>query len=467
MIVRPRRSAGTVALSVPTGRRLSMLVLALALLGAPALVLRVLCVGSACDASGALAGTAVPFCGLPLELRREIAAGFREGRSPDVMAATAALDLVSTDMPANGRIPWPGVTNTRGTSEVPDTRVPMAFFGAGIDPGAIPSGIALDSIAATLEAVTGLRREHPEVRTGEAIAGVATNDVDAMTPLVVLIAWKGVGTPDLERAPGDWPFLASTLETGAGSLEAVTGSLPLDPAAMLTTIGTGGLPSSHGITGTLLREDDGDVSRAWSTADAGSVIATFADDLDHDTMERARVAAILTDDSDRGIIGNGWYLDAGKDDRVALVGDGSTHQALQARQMMTSQELGADEVTDLLGIVLDGRVARVDAATADVVAAIGELVPDATFVVAGTGSTRNKASIDAADLGSRVDASLGADVVRGVAADGLFLDRAVLVERSITSERVADALRRERSPNGAPLFADVYPSFAVAFSRYC
>ncbi len=57
--------------------------------------------------------------------------------------------------------------------------------------------------------------------------------------------------------------------------------------------------------------------------------------------------------------------------------------------------------------------------------------------------------------------------MQAVAADGLFLDRDVLVERSITSQRVADALRSERSLAGEPLFADVYPSFAVAFSRYC
>ncbi len=257
------------------------------------------------------------------------------------------------------------------------------------------------------------------------------------------------------------------VRSGAGSLEAVTGSVPLDPAATLTTIGTGGLPSSHGITGTLLREDDGDVSQAWSTPAAGSVIATFADDLDRGTDERSRVAAILTDPVDRGIIGDGWYLDARNDDRVSGAGDVMRRQALRVRTMVASEDLGADEITDVLGVVLGGPVARLDAATADVVATIRGLVPGATFVVAGTGSTRSDGSIEASELGSRVDEALRADVVQEVAADGLFLDREVLVERSITSQRVVDALRSERSLDGEVLFADVYPSFAVAFSRYC
>ena len=430
------------------------------------MVLRVLCVGSACKAGEAVAGAAVPFCALPPELRREIGSGFREGRSPDVMAATAALDLVSTHVSPGVRVAWPGASGASETPDAPDTRVPMAFFGAGIDPDPIPDGTALDSIAPTLEAITGVHREHPEVRTGESIPGLAAG-TGAEIPLVVLIGWKGAGTPDLERDPGAWPFLRSTLATGAGSLQAVTGSIPLDPAATLTTIGTGGVPSSHGITGTLLREDDGDVSPAWSTSSAGSVIATFADDLDYATDERARIAAILSDPADRGIIGDGWYLDASDDDRVAGAGDAPTRPALQVRNMVTSQDLGTDGVTDVLGIVLAGRIARLDGATADVVETIRELVPGTTFVVAGTGSTQSDGSIEAAELGSRVDESLGADVVRGVAADGLFLDRDVLVERSITSQRVADALRSQRSLDGQVLFADVYPSFAVAFSRYC
>ncbi len=374
-----------------------MLVLTLALVGAPAVVLRTLCVASACDAGEARAEAAVPFCTLPRDLRGEIGAGFREGRSPDVMAATAALDFVSTDL-ANAQVPWPGVPDVGERGNEPDTRVPMVFFGAGVDPGPIPDGSALDSIAPTLESVTGIRREHPEVRTGKAIDGLAADS--GTVPLVVLIAWKGAGTPDLERDPGVWPFLRSRVRSGAGSLEAVTGSVPLDPAATLTTIGTGGLPSSHGITGTLLREDAGDVPRAWSTPAAGSVIATFADDLDHGTGEQARIAAILTGPADRGIIGDGWYLDAGDDDRVTDTGHDMRRPELAAQMMMASEDLGADEITDVLGIVLEGPIARLDATTADVVATIRRRVSRAMFVVAGTGiHTAADESIDAAEPG--------------------------------------------------------------------
>ena len=95
------------------------------------------------------------------------------------------------------------------------------------------------------------------------------------------------------------------------------------------------------------------------------------------------------------------------------------------------------------------------------------MAPEATFVIAGTGSLAAPNALDASDLAADVDASVGAPVVEATAADGLFLDRGVLVDRSLTAQQVADALRAERGPGGGPLFADVYPSFAVAFSRYC
>ncbi len=447
------------------GRRLSTLLLVLALVGAPAVVLRIFCVGSSCDAGEADAQAAVPFCPLPSALRHQIAAGFREGRSPDVMAATEGLDIVSTEVQPGTRVPWPGSEAGGEADGVPDTRVPIVFFGAGVRRGELPAGSGLDAIAPTLESITGFTRDHPEVRTGEAIDGVALEHRDA-PPLVVIIAWKGLGSADLEGDPAAWPFLRRGLREGSGTLGGTTGSVPLDPAATLTTIGTGGRPSSHGITGTAFREDDGDISRAWSTPGSGSVIATFADDLDHDSGGRARVAAMVTGPTDRGIIGNGWYLDAADDDTVSRVGHDPGRSAAEAEAIVTSGDLGVDGVTDVLGIVLGGEIERVDTATAEIVSAVRDLVPRATFVVAGTGSLPDDPADDAADLATDVDAALGAPVVAEVAADGLFLDRDVLVDRSLTAQQVADALRDALS-DGPALFDDVYPSFAVAFSRYC
>ncbi len=447
------------------GRRLSTLLLVLALVGAPAVVLRIFCVGSSCDAGEARAQATVPFCPLPERLRHEIAAGFREGRSPDVMAATAGLDTVSTQVRRGTRVPWPGTEDRDGVPGLPDTRVPIVFFGSGVRPRALPTGTALDAIAPTLESITGFRRAHPEVRTGEAVEEATIVGHDAPS-LVVMIAWKGVGTPDLERSPTAWPFLRRAMRSGAGTLAGITGSVPLDPAATLTTIGTGGRPSSHGITGTSVRQDDGEVAVAWSAPGAGSVIATLADDLDHDSGGRARVAAIVADPADRGIVGNGWYLDA-VDDDTTIRADDPARSATKAAAIVDSEDLGGDEVTDVLGVVLDGEVGRLDEATSAIVSSIRDLVPTTTFVVTATGSLAGGGrGEDALGIAADVDSTLGAPVVAQVAPDGLFLDRDVLVDRSLTAQQVADAMRGADA-GGRPLFDDVYPSFAVAFSRYC
>lgn len=446
------------------GGRLSRLLLVLALVGAPALVLRVFCVGGSCHTATARAQGDVPFCSLPNELRRTIAAGFREGRSPDVMGATADPGTVRTIFGKSDVVSWPGGTGAASTTARPDDRVPLVFFGGGVAPHAITDGVLLDSVAPTLEEIMGIRREHPNVRTGEAIVGVAAEDAGT-SPLIVLIAWKGLGTSDLERSPEASPFLHRAIRIGAGTTEARTGSLPLDPAATLTTIGSGALPSSHGITGTLLRDVEGEVRRAWSGRDAGSVIATFADDLDRDRGGQPRIAAVLTDPTDRGIVGDGWYLD-GTDHDTIVQEERPARGVRLARAIVGSERLGRDRSTDLLGVVLAGSVDQVDATTSDLVDAVSRLVPDTTFVVAGTGSNTGTGGIEASALSARVDQAMGAPVVRRAAADGLFLERDVLLERRLTTQAVADALRGA-SERGEPLFADVYPSFAVALSRYC
>jgi hypothetical protein len=435
---------------VPIGSRLTTLLVVLALVALPAVALRVFCVGKSCDSGEATASAEVPFCPLPAELRALISAGFRQGRSPDVMAATAATGPgVRVDDGAGIAVPWPS------TGPV-DTRVPIAFFGSGFTGRDPVDGTGLDQVAPTLAQAMGYDRSHDEVRAGVPAQGVAAPGDEPS--LVVQVVWKGVGSADLEAHPHAWPFLRATIDEAGGTLDGTTGSLPLDPTATLTTIGTGGLPSQHGITGTVIRGDDGDVAQAWGPGTSGSVIATLADDLDHDTDQQALVAGVLSSRSDRGIIGDGWYVDRRDRDTVVV-----TRHPVPAVTDIVDQ---VGPVGGVIGVVVHGDVDAMDRATRQIVRAVRAQVPSTAFVVTSTGSLRG-AGEDAAAVAQRVNISLGSPVIAASAADGLFLDRTVATRASVTAAGVSDAMSAERSSTGDPLFAGTFPSFAVAFARYC
>ena len=143
--------------------------------------------------------------------------------------------------------------------------VPLLFLGKGVRTGELSSTPGLDQIAPTLEPSLGLVRPHPEVRDGAAIPGVAIPG--RSTPLVVMIVWKWVGMREIPNAVTPWFNRISSRagstsepradEPGIAAGLATAGSLPLDPTAVESTIGTGGLPSQHGITGTWVRNDTG------------------------------------------------------------------------------------------------------------------------------------------------------------------------------------------------------------------
>ena len=63
---------------------------------------------------------------------------------------------------------------------------------------------------------------------------------------------------------------------------------------------------------------------------------------------------MLTDPADRGIIGDGWYLDGGDRDRVDASCVSRSDAAAASGGIVVSSALGADDVTDVLGVVLDG-----------------------------------------------------------------------------------------------------------------
>jgi hypothetical protein len=433
---------------VTAGRRLTSLLVVLLLVGAPAVVLRVLCAGESC-ADTAAAASRVPFCPLPADLRALIVAGFRDGRSPDVMAASGSAPTVATTVPGSV-VAWPATSGV-------DARVPIVFAGAGVRPGPVPDGTRLDAIAPTLEGIAGFRRPHPDVRSGVAIPGVVA---DAGTRLIVLIAWKGAGTAGLGMA-GDRPVLGSLLREGAGTLAGTTGSLPLDPTASMTTIGTGALPDDHGVVGTLIRDDRGRVVRAWSGNAPPSIVSTLAEDLDASTAQAARVAIVARRGTDRGLVGGDWYLDADRDDR--RIGPGDPADAVAE---LIDDGYGSDDTPDVVGVALEGSIARLDRTTGEIVERVRASGVPATFVVAGTGGEASAPTVAAATVAARVNATLGAPVVAHAGSGGLFLDRAAMAASGITTDDVSSALRAMQD-TGAPLFADAFPAFAVSFSRYC
>ena len=183
--------------------------------------------------------------------------------------------------------------------------MPIAFFGTGFTGRDPADGTGLDQIAPTLAAAMGYDRSHDEVRAGVPAEGVA--DAADEPSLVVQVVWKGVGSADLEAHPHAWPFLRATSPTVAARSKGPPGSLPLDPTATLTTIGTGGLPTQHGITGTIIRGDHGDVAQAWGPgAPVGDRDAGGRPRPRHGSG--AMIAGVLSSRSDRGIIGDGWYV---------------------------------------------------------------------------------------------------------------------------------------------------------------
>ncbi len=431
-----------------------MLVVALALVGAPAVALRAFCVGQSCTQDEAVAAP-VPFCPLPKDLRAEIEAGYRQGRSPDVMGSTASTPLIGGSEDVVPLTSWPGDPYTADVN-----RVPIAFFGAGVRSGRLPPNTGVDRIAPTIARLIGYRRPHPEVRSGTALTGAVQAGADPR--LVVEIAWSGVGSDAFTMAATPWvQHHVVSAADDASTFLGTTGSLPTDPAAVLTTIGTGGLPFQHGITGALLRGSDGRATRAWSRGAPISIIGTLADDWDHASGEQARIGLVAPDMSDRGMIGGTWYLSHDRDDLMIAAPD-----PVSTVRRSIASGFGADRVPDILAIVLDGSSERMDRVTGQIVAAVRRSVPDSTFVITATGSN-TLTGVAATDVMRRVNTAIGAPVIANATPGGLFLDTDVMAANDLTSDDVVRQLDALNDADGSPLFADAYPGFAVSFSRYC
>jgi hypothetical protein len=437
---------------VSSGRRLLILLAVCSLVAIPAGVLRAMCAARTCDQDASVQAR-VPFCPLPADLRSLIANGFRAGRSPDIVGVGA---MPVTGGAGEASTPWPG------TDPAPDTRVPLAFLGTGVDPSVVlPEQLTLDRVAPTLAEILGFRRENPEVRSGLSISGLADGD---RPRLVLELVWTGGGTPELQADPvaaQAWRRLSSA--NAVASTHARTGSVPLDPVAVLTTIGTGGPPSEHGITGALIRDDEGRVVVPWSAGAPASVIATLPDDLANDDAA-TKVGAVLPERADLGIVGGTWY---GTRSIVDLRIEGRHPD--RAVTAMLDAGYGADDTPDVLAVVVGGPAGAFARALDSIVPAVRKTVPATTIVVAATGARSPEGAIAAAAVAQRVDAGVRSSgpIVEAAVPGGLFLDQDVLAADGLSSGDAVEPMLRMRDPAGRTVFADAFPGFAVSFARYC
>jgi len=461
------------------GRRAIAFLVAAAVLGVPAGVMRLLCVGEACEPR-AEALSRAPFCSLPDDVRRLIERGTYEGRSPDIMAVTGP-SLVSggeTFHRSSSAPLWP-------STALPDNgRVPLVFAGTGVSEGTkLPANTGLDDVSETIAAIIDLRRPHPKVRSGTALRGVASGVIPR---LVLEVVWKAIGSDDLERQPEAWPQLRRLLERGAGTVDAVVGSLPLDPAATLVTIGTGGLPSHHGVTGSILRGDQalysstsgedsaGKVVHAWGVHSFQTVIATLGDHLDEKLKQRPRIGLIGTDPIDRGLVGGNWYHHADRDTVVMLDRADSVRDHVKAaRALLTAGDFGRDEITDLAGIVLSGPVPELDTALGRFVKLANRVSRgSAAIVVTATGANHSgqlETAMNADVFRRKLERSIPASepVVEALAPGGLYLDQGALARLEMSDDVVLSEMLAMRSASGDRLMADAFPTIAITFERYC
>jgi hypothetical protein len=449
------------------GRRLISFLVIAAVIGVPAGVLRLLCVGNSC-ARQVSESAAVPFCSLPGVVRELIQDGFYAQRSPDVLIIAGATPIVGGTAfhGARAQPVWP-------SSQMPiPTKVPILFWGHGVrDDAGVPAGSGLDDIAPTLATIMSLHRPHPEVRSGRPIEQLA---IRSHPRLVLQFVWKGVSSRDTRANMSTLPTLKRLMNEGSGTLTGTVPSLPLDPASAVTTVGTGGTPSQHGITGTLVRNDRGRLTRAWAPRSPVNVIATLADDLDERRGQRPVVGLVGTDLSDRGAIGGRWYWPRDRD-HIAVVDRSRTTVRDEVRRMLRAAQFGRDRVTDLMAVVVEGTLPALDRQLAAVTerarrAARGSL----TVALAGTGPFQSPSSLGDPDVlpADRIERIVeqripsARSAVEGSSPGGLFLDQDALSDLEISDDAAVTALRNSML-DGEKVVADAFPSRAVSFARFC
>lgn len=445
-----------------TRNRVVLFAIAALVAGLPAVAFHALCFGRTCDAV-ADASSETPFCSLPPDVRSAIARGFYEQRSGEIIAVaeTSVTGGTAFDRPGPQ---WPSVSNAPAAAAV-------SLSGPGVESGAELGDMGLDDVAATVASLIGLNRPHPEVRSGRP-ADVANPGSATQPRLVLEVIWKGVSAEDLKESLDRLPNVKALIANGASSFSVDPGSLPVDPAAMITTIGTGGVPADHGITGTLLRNDRGELVTAWGRRSPVNVIATLGDHLDESSRNRAVIGGVGTHVSDRGLIGGLWYPERDTDPFSVLRPDARPKtQAKAAIELLRREPFGRDSTVDLLASAQSGTITELDKALGDVVRAARARTGGSvlvTFAAIDSETDASEPRLDSAGVARRVERSIPGrfEIIEATALGSFYLDQQVLADRRLSDDVALRSLFALKKYD-RPVFADVFPAIAITFGRYC
>ena len=200
--------------------------------------------------------------------------------------------------------------------------VPLVFYGPGVIPA---SGIRDEVTDVTLADVVPTMATLLQGAVGTADGGslpeVATleRSIQRRPPkLIVTMVWDGAGWNTLREHPDAWPTLRRIMDEGV-TLTADVGSSPSVTPAVHTTLGTGVLPATHGITGIPLRDEEGRPVDPFLDGESGRFLETptLAERWDEQNANRALVGMVGHVPWHLGMIGQGSERPGGDKDHAA------------------------------------------------------------------------------------------------------------------------------------------------------
>ena len=202
--------------------------------------------------------------------------------------------------------------------------VPLVFYGPGVveGTGQVDRPVTVADIAPTI--MTMLRASY-QTEDGDSLDEVARFSGRLLRKpppkLILTIVWDGGGWNTLRQWPDAWPNLARMMEEGVSYTAATVGSSPSVTPAIHTTVGAGVFPSTHGITGVPMRDEQGEVVDAFLDGESSRFIQvpTVPERWDEQNGNKAKIGMLGYEPWHLGMIGKGAEEPGGdRDDAVWL-----------------------------------------------------------------------------------------------------------------------------------------------------